>query len=205
MCAVHMFSTVLLRVLTQLALTNHMHAGYTHACRVSGYMHAWRWPQLRHRFFRTVHPRKTTAAAPTRGRASNDYLLLSSRKLFIIIVCLIIIVSWLACHACVRTRVCLCCRVVLVYVIIPGAFDGGLPLIVVHRPREPSDVLVYFLSDEKAGGGFRDKNFFKETHCFCLTPPPTQSSKNTVYPQEFPNTVSLLQTHGIPYRHLVMF
>ena len=75
-------------------------------------------------------------------------------------------------------------------------------------PREPSNVLVYFLSDEKAGGGFREKIFLKETQCFCLTPTPTQcikKSENTVYPQEFPNTVSLLQTHGIPYRHLVMF
>ena len=106
-------------------------------------------------------------------------------------VCLIIIVSWSACRAYVRTRVCLCCRAVLVYVIIPGAFDGGLPLIALRRPREPSDVLVYFLSDEKAGGGFRDKNFFKETQCFCLTHSPTQSFKNTVYPQEFPNTASI--------------
>ena len=58
-----------------------------------------------------------------------------------------------------RTRVCLCCRAVLVCAVVTGAFDGGLPLIALRCLREPSNVLVYFLSDEKAGVGFGQKIF----------------------------------------------
>lgn len=132
-----------------------MHAWAYSACMVSGYMHAWPGTQLRHKFFCIVCPRKTTAAAPTRDRANNYYLLLSSRKLFIIIACVSLSLSLgqrvtLAC-----ARVCACAVVLcLCMLLLRGPLTGARVSCPSIAQENLATYLCIFCQMKRQGVGF---------------------------------------------------
>ena len=101
-------------------------------------------------------------------------IIISCNYLFIVVV----LFYHCVCCCCVSLCVCLCLVVLrrcACLLCLCGAFDGGLHAMALSSFWESTNVLVYFLSDENPGGGFRDKNFLKGRKHYSLTPTPSQS------------------------------